>query len=92
MPLGNPEEQTPITITDTATEIIVTHGIQSIEFQNIGDNDVAFGRIDTLTFARGGIIYSSGVNKVFENIPSGWKISFICDTGKTSTLKRIDYK
>jgi hypothetical protein len=91
-PLGNPEEQTPISVTATAAEIEIYYGLRSVEFQNTGSNDVYFGKLSTLTSARGGIIYSNGDRKIFENIPSGWKISFLCETGKTSTLRRIDYK
>jgi len=88
--LGNPEEQTPLSITATAQEYQLTHGIQSIEFQNSGTKDVYFGKLSTLTSARGGVIYA-GSNKTFENVGAGWKISFLCATGNTSTLRVIKY-
>jgi len=90
--LGNPEEQDAISVTATAQEVQLTHGLQSIEFQNLGNNDVYFGKLSTLTSARGGVIFSAGGSKTFENVGAGWRISFICASGKTSTLRRIDYK
>lgn len=90
-PLGNPEDQDALTITPVVQEVIVTHGLQSIEFINLGASDVFFGKLSTLTAERGGIIYSNGGTKSFENIPSNWRISFITKTGN-SNLRRIDYK
>lgn len=91
MPLGNPEDQTPISVTGTPAQVQITHGLQSIEFQNLGNNDVYFGKLSTLTSNRGGVIYANGGVKTFENIPAGWKISFVTASG-SSTLRRIDYK
>jgi hypothetical protein len=91
MSLGNPEEQTPLSITDSAQEYQLTHGIQSIEFQNLGNNDIYFGKLSTLTSARGGVIYA-GSYKSFENVGAGWKVSFICASIKTSNLRVIQYK
>lgn len=90
MPLGNPEEQSPQTISDTVTTITLSHGLMSLSVQNIGNNDIVFGKASTLTFARGQKIFSAGGEKSWENLGAGWKISFRCDTGKTSEL-RITY-
>lgn len=90
--LGNPEEQDTIAVTAAAAQTQITHGLQSIEFQNLGTKNVYFGKLSTLTSDRGGIIYSSGGSKTFENVGAGWKISFICASGESSTLRRIDYK
>lgn len=91
-PLGNPEDQTPIAVTQTPAEIIVENiGFQSIEFVNTGRNDCFYGKLSTLTSVRGAPIFSQGGRRTFENIQSGWKISFVCKTGKTTTLRRINY-
>lgn len=89
--LGNPEEQAPLSITSTVQEITLTQGLASIEFQNTGTKDVYYGKRSTLTSSRGGIIYGNGDRKSFENIPSGWKISFLTKSGETSTLRQINY-
>lgn len=91
-PLGNPEESDPITITSAITTITITHGLASIEIQNTGNSNVAFGKASTLTYVRGGLIYAQGDRRTFENISAGWTISFRCDTGGTTILRRIDYK
>lgn len=90
-PLGNPEEQTPITVTDIAQEIVLGYGYSSVELQNTGSNDIYFGKYSTLTSARGGVIYSNGDRKSFESCPTGWKVSVLCASGKTSTLRIIYY-
>ena len=90
-PLGNPEDQTPLTITDTPQEVTLGYGLSSLEAQNSGNSDIYYGKYSTLTSARGGIIYSAGDRKSWENCPTGWKISFVCATGKTSTLRLIYY-
>ena len=90
MPLGNPTEQTPFVISDVIHTVTVAQGIQSVEFVNMGSNDVYYGS-STVTSARGGPIYSGGDRRTFENIPSGWLISFICASGKSTTLRQINY-
>ena len=90
-PLGNPEEQAVINVTDVVQTVTLTRATTAIEFQNTGTNDVYFGKASTLTSDRGGIIYGNGTYKKFENLPSNWKISFICSSGQTSTIRRIDY-
>jgi hypothetical protein len=90
-PLGNPSDAANITVTDAVTTITVAQGLSSLEIQNSGDNNVAFGKASTLTFARGILLYRQGDRKSWENLTSGWTVSFRCDTGKTTTLKRVDY-
>jgi len=90
-PLGNPEEQANVSVTASGVTVTITQGLSFVEFQNTGLNDVAFGKASTLTFARGGLIYSGGDRKTFENVPSGWQITFKTDTSKTSTLRQINY-
>lgn len=89
--LGNPEEQDPITVTTAAAEIQITHGIQSIEFVNMGSVDVYYGKLSTLTAVRGAPIFSNGGRRTFENIGAGWRISFITASG-SANLRRVDYK
>jgi hypothetical protein len=89
--LGNPVDQTPISVTATAQEITISYGLKSVEFFNGDSADCYFGCIDTLTSVRGGVIYA-GQSKSFESIPSGWKISFVCAAGKSTTLRRVDYQ
>lgn len=91
-PLGNPEDQNTISVSDSAAEITVGNiGFQSIEFVNMGRNDCFYGKLSTVTSARGAPIFSQGGRRTFENIQSGWKISFVCASGKTTTLRRINY-
>ena len=90
-PLGNPEDQASITVTTTAQQVQVTHGLQSIEFINMGNKDIYYGKLSTLTSARGAPIYSQGGRRTFENIPAGWKISFITADG-TSELRILYYQ
>ena len=89
--LGNPEDQGTISVTTTAAETEITQGLQGIEFVNMGSADVYYGKLSTLTSARGAPIFSNGGRRTFENIPSGWKISFLTASG-TSTLRIIHYK
>lgn len=89
-PLGNPTHKTPVSVTSTEITLTITHGFQSIEFQNWSVNDVYFGATGVTT-ANGGRIVANGGSKIFENIPSNWKVTFICASGKTATLQRIDY-
>ena len=91
-PLGSPEEQDVISVDENIITVTITLGLSSIEFQNTGKSDIVFGKASTLTFARGGLIYSQGDRKTFENIQAGWVISFRCDTGKSTSLRQIDYK
>ena len=91
MPLGNPEDQAALAITDTVQTVTISQGIWSVEFQNTGNKDVYYGKSSTLTSARGGIIYANGDRKSFENVATNWKISFICATGESSTLRQINY-
>ena len=65
LPLGNPEDQATIDVTTEAAEYQVTHGIQSIEFVNMGNNDVYYGKLSTLTSARGAPIFSNGQRRTF---------------------------
>ena len=90
-PLGNPEDTATITVTAAVTTITISQGLSSLEIQNSGNNDVAFGKASTLTFARGILIYSQGDRKSWENLPTGWTVSFRCDSGKSTTLKRVNY-
>jgi hypothetical protein len=90
-PLGNPEDQDVITVTSAVQTITIGYGLSSLEIQNSGSNDIYYGKADTLTSARGGVIYSNGDRKSWENLPTGWKISIRCATGKTSTLRVIYY-
>ena len=91
-PLGNPEDQNTISITDTLNTVTVDNiGLQSIEFVNTGSKDCFYGGT-SVTAAKGAPIFSQGGRRTFENIPSGWNISFICKTGQNTTLRRIDYK
>lgn len=90
-PLGNPEDQSPISVTTVSTEVQITHGLQSIEFVNMGNVDVYYGKLSTLTTVRGAPIFSNGGRRTFENISSGWKISFIVASG-TADLRRVDYR
>ena len=91
MALGSPEDQTVINVSSTVQTITLDVGLSSIEFQNTGHNRVYYGKASTLTVARGGIIYGKGDRKVFENLPSNWKISFICAKNQTSKLRRLNY-
>lgn len=88
--LGNPVPQTPLTITTVAQAISIPHGIISLELQNTGSNDVYFGD-SAVTSAKGGVIYSNGDRKVFENIPSNFTIYVLTASG-SSTLRVIHYK
>lgn len=90
-PLGNPEEQAALSITDAVQTVTISNAASAVEFQNTQGSDVYFGKASTLTSARGGIIYSGGNYKKFEDIPSGWKISFRCASGQTATLRQINY-
>lgn len=91
-PLGNPEIQTPLTITDTVQEVTITQGLISLEVQNTGNSDIYYGNSADLTSSNGLIIYSQGEKKSWENVPSNFKISFMCATGQTSTLRLIYYQ
>jgi hypothetical protein len=89
-PLGNPTIATPITVTDTPVLLTVSHGIVSLELCNMGNNDCYFGD-STVTDSTGMPIFSSGVSKVWENLPSNFKVYLVCATGKTTDLRRINY-
>ena len=90
LPLGDPKQDTPLTITDVAQVLILPHGIISLEFQNTGSKDCYYGASD-VTSANGGIIYSGGDRKTFENLPSNWKVYLICAAGLSTTLRVIKY-
>ena len=90
MPLGNPEDQAAITVTDTATEITIANALSAIEFINMSSKDIYYGKKSTVTTARGGPIFSAGGRRVFENIPSNFKISFIAASG-SNELRQINY-
>ncbi len=90
--LGNPEETAVISLTASVTTITVGNiGLHSIEFVNMGSSDCYYGKASTLTSDRGAPIFSNGGRRTFESIPSGWVISFRCATGKTTTLRRVNY-
>lgn len=90
-PLGSPTDQATISVTDSLKTITVENiGLQSIEFVNMGRNDCFYGGT-SVTAAKGAPIFSQGGRRSFEAIPSGWNISFICKSGKTTTLRRINY-
>lgn len=91
MPLGNPEETEVISVDENGTTITVTQGLSSLEIQNTGSADVAFGKPSTVTFARGILIYANGDRKSWENLPTGWTVRFITAAGKTTTLRRVNY-
>lgn len=91
MPLGNPADQSTISVTTTAAETEITVAMSAIEFINMGTQDVYYGKLSTLTSDRGAPISSNGRRRTFENIPAGWKISFLTASG-TSTLRVIHYK
>ena len=88
--LQNPVEQDLVTVTDAGVTVTLDQGLASIEFQNTGSNDCAYGSA-TVTYAKGILLYAAGNPKSFENLPSGWKITFITDTGKTTTLRQVNY-
>lgn len=90
LPLGSPIPQTPLTITNTAQQITIPHGIISLELQNTGNVDIYFGD-STVDSTKGGVIYSNGDRKVFETIPSNFTI-YVITASATSTLRIIHYK
>lgn len=89
-PLGNPTIVAPLTITDDAQLLTVPHGTISIEVCNMGVNDCYFGD-ETVTDLTGMPIFSSGVTKVWENLPSNFKVWLICAAGKTTQIRRVNY-
>ena len=89
-PLGNPEDQDAINVTNSAAETQITHGLQSIEFVNMSGKDIYYGG-SSVTKDKGAPIFSGGGRRTFEQIPAGWKISFVVASG-TAELRRIDYK
>lgn len=89
--LGNPEDQTTISVTTTPAETQITEKMSAIEFVNMGSVDVYYGKLSTLTSIRGAPIFSNGGRRTFEEIPAGWRISFVTASGG-STLRQIHYK
>ena len=89
-PLGNPTQKAVIVVTDVAQTITLTQGLMSMELQNSGQKNCYYGASD-VTSDNGGILYSAGDRKSWENLASGWKVSLLCKSGETTTLRRIDY-
>lgn len=91
LPLGNPQDRDTISVTDSITTITVENtGFQAEEFINSGSKDCFYGGT-SVTAAKGGPLFSQGGRRTFENVSSGWNISFVCKTGQSTTLRRITY-
>jgi hypothetical protein len=90
LPLGNPIIVTPIIVTDTSQKLTVPHGIIAVELCNMGNSDCYFGDIN-VTSANGIPIFSAGVSKIWEGIPSNFQVWLVCTTGQTTTLRRVNY-
>lgn len=90
LPLGNPTDQAPISVTDASQEVLIPQGTIAVDFQNTGANSVYYGQLATLTAARGYKLIA-GETVTFIHVPTSFKIAFICDTGLTSTIRQINY-
>lgn len=90
LPLGSPVQRTPITIIDVAQAITLPHGIMSIQIQNTGNSDCYVGNA-SVTSANGLILYSQGDRMTFETLPSNFKLYLICESGKTTTVRILDF-
>lgn len=78
-----------ITVTSAFAQFIVPAGKNTVEFFNRGTKEAFYGAAGvTVT---NGFIFSTGAQKAFCNVISGWSIYFCCSSAQTTELRVIAY-
>ena len=87
--VGAMSHRTALTITQSAQEIIIGSGKTHIEIQNTGANDIFLGGVG-VDSAKGFQLFTD-YSKVFSKVKSTFNFYAICASGKTSTLRIVEY-
>lgn len=85
--VGACSHRTAITVTDSAQQITLADGKNTLEITPEGDSDVFFGG-EGVTAANGTNIHGG---KVWANCKTGFSIYLVCDTGKTCDTRIAEY-
>ena len=81
--------RTPLTITSTSQEIIITAGKNAIEIQNTGAKNIYIGGSDVTS--TNGIIIIPYESKIFSKVKPTFEFYAVCAALETSTLRVGEY-
>ncbi len=80
----------PKTVNDGRVSVTLTSGKRSMTIENNGVNDAFYGN-STVTSTNGKTLFAHGESVHFSNCRDGFTLFFITATGKTTTLRIIEF-
>ncbi len=87
--IGKADHRDALTISDTATELTLSTGKKSIEIRVTGNNTVYYGGKNVNS--SNGIPLRRREMKIWNNCQKGFSVYLVCESGKTSEVRVVEY-
>ena len=87
--IGKASHRDALSISDTPTELTLSSGMKSIEIRVTGSNTVYYGG-KNVTSAKG-IPLRRREMKIWNNCQKGFSVYLVCESGKTSEVRVVEY-
>jgi len=87
--VGEASHRNAITVTDTPTQLTLSAGKKSIEIRVVGLNTVYYGGSNVNS--SNGIPLRRREMKIWNNCQAGFSVYLVCESGKSSEVRVVEY-
>lgn len=87
--VGEASHRNAISISDTPTQLTLSAGKKSVEIRVTGNNIVYYGGSNVNS--SNGIPLRRREMKIWNNCQSGFSVYLVCESGKTSEVRVVEY-